>query len=355
MNSVRYRDIISGTRRSPGATAARVALLACEPIYRLAVAARNASFDMRLRAPVRLPRPVVSIGNLTTGGTGKTPMVVLVAERLKAIGCAPAVLLRGYRSSGGLSDEATLLTDELSSDVPVEANPDRVAGARTVIARHDHIDAFVLDDGFQHRQVRRDLDIVLIDATEPWGFGHVLPRGLLREPRRNLRRADAVIVTRADQVDDTTLGRIDQAIERLTGQPPVGHASHRWTGLVGRSDQAQPLDVLAPLEVYAAAGVGNGAAFVASLAQHTRAVAGQCLYPDHHAYSCADLDAIVGQAQRCGARAVVTTAKDWVKWRALRWPDDAPMPVYRPVLRLELLDGADALAELLARAVGAGT
>lgn len=347
MNSAQFREIIAGSRRSSGATAARCALAALEPPYRLAVAVRNTLFNKGLRSPARLGRAVISVGNLTAGGTGKTPMVVLLAERLISMGHVPAVLLRGYHAVAGVSDEALLLADELGPTVPVEANPDRVAGARSVLSRAGRVDVFLLDDGFQHRQVGRDLDIVLIDATAPFGFGRLLPRGLLREPVRNLRRADAVIVTRADQVPGEALQKLDQKIADLTGKAPLAHAAHRWIGLKDQDDRPHPLADLAEVDVLAAAGIGNGAAFVDSAARHARKVVDQRHYPDHHAYSRADIAAIIAAARQAGAQAVVTTTKDWVKWRTLGWPDDAPLPVYRPAVRMALLHGDDALKPLL--------
>ena len=195
----RFLAVIDGSEQSLAASAARSGLALLEPSYTLAIAARNTLFDKHLRRTRHLLHPVISIGNLTTGGTGKTPMVIDLARRLRALGRRPAILTRGYKSTDGFSDEAAVMQLELGQDMPVEVNGDRAAGAAAVLARAPRTDVFLLDDGFQHRQIHRDLDIVLIDATCPFGYGHLLPRGLLREPKVNLARADAVIVTRADQ------------------------------------------------------------------------------------------------------------------------------------------------------------
>ena len=351
MNTIRLRSIISGSDRSASAAATRAALAVLEPGYRLAVAARNMTFNADLRRPRRLPKPVISIGNLTTGGTGKTPTVVMLARKLQDMGHHPAVLLRGYRSVNGISDEASLLAAELGSTVPVAADPDRIAAAHDVLACDSRVDVLVLDDGFQHRQVYRDLDIVLVDATEPFGFGHVLPRGLLREPKRNLRRADAIIVTRADQVSGEAVAQLDRTIEALAGRPPTAHAVCRWIELVDQNDQPTPLEALASLNVLAAAGIGNNAAFARSVDEHAGSVAAAIEYPDHHAYTRQDLDHVLTRARQADADAVVTTAKDWVKWKALCWPDEASVPAYRPTVRIDLLDGADAMFRLLQEAM----
>ncbi|MEZ6191533.1 MAG: tetraacyldisaccharide 4'-kinase [Phycisphaerales bacterium] len=233
MNHARLYDIMSGNAPGPAAAATRLGLSALAPAYRLAVALRNKQFDAGLRKPAKLPRPVISVGNLTTGGTGKTPMVIELARRLLNQNHKPAILLRGYMKEGATasSDEAVELQRELGSAVPVMPNPDRTEGARQVLEKHPEVTVFILDDGFQHRQVHRDLDLVLIDATRPFGFNHLLPRGLLREPARNLRRAHAVILTRCDLITPSELAALDRQIESLTGKPPTAHAATPWSGV----------------------------------------------------------------------------------------------------------------------------
>jgi tetraacyldisaccharide 4'-kinase len=351
MNSVQYRRLISGASQSLGAAAARAGLRTLVPPYRLAVAARNMLFDYGLRDPVGLPRKVVSIGNLTVGGTGKTPFVALLAKKLVGLGHTPAVLLRGYRAAAGLSDEQTLLKDELGLDIPVEANPDRRAAALAVLARHEQVAVFLLDDGFQHRQVHRDLDIVLIDATAPFGFDYLLPRGLLREPMRNLRRAGAVVVTRADQVTQAALDEIDSTVEKLAEHRPIAHAAHQWLALNDQLENTHPLNRIAHCSVLAVSGIGNARAFDRSLDVYAGQIVERRHYPDHHSYSDADVASILDQARQCGADAVVTTAKDWVKWRTLNWPSDTMTPIYRPQVQMQLLHGDDLLTDLLVEAL----
>src|SRR4051812_36636358 len=180
--------------RGVGCALVRGALGAMEPLYRAAVASRNRFYDFA--GQTRLPRPVISVGNITTGGTGKTPMVAWLATQLLEQGMHPAILLRGY-SRGGISDEQQMLQRQLPG-VPVQANADRVEGARMVLGEHPEVDVFLLDDGFQHRRVARDFDLVLINAREPFGLGRVLPRGLLRESLDGLKRAHGFVITRAD-------------------------------------------------------------------------------------------------------------------------------------------------------------
>ena len=263
--------------------------------YALATRRRNRRYEAA--GGTDLGGWTVSVGNLTAGGTGKTPVVRRVAEHLHASGRRPAVLTRGYR--GG--DEARELADLFrlgGFDVPVVVDPDRVAGA----ASAEGADCFVLDDGLQHRRARRDVDLVLVDATNPLGHGRTLPAGLLREPADGLARADAVLLTRSDQVPDEALAALRAVVASLTAAPPFT-ARHVIGHLLDEHDVPHE-----PTQYNAACGLGNPQAFFASLAarlpeatcQRTRAFA------DHHGYRAGD----VADLQNLP---LIVTGKDWVK------------------------------------------
>jgi len=342
MNVTGLIPVLDGSDRSLRAAMLRRALALAEPGYRLGVARRNRAFDTGKRRPVHLGRPTISVGNLTTGGTGKTPFVIDLARRLEL----PGVLLRGYH--GG--DETQELRDALGECGDVEANPDRAAGAKALLARSPQTSVFLLDDGFQHRQAHRDLDLVLIDATRPFGFGRLLPRGLLREPMANLKRADAVIVTRADRVSEDALHDLDDRIADLAGSPPLAHVAHRWTEL--RSDTSNvTLDQLAGLRVVGVCGIGNPEPFERTLQQHAGRVQGMALFADHHHYTRAQLDDIMARGKKDFADVVVTTEKDYVKWKPLLAGTTPALPVLRPVLTLAYLDGEEALDALVRKTV----
>jgi tetraacyldisaccharide 4'-kinase len=338
-----------GEQRGFTACLLRGALNTLVPFYAAAVAGRNALFDLGLRRPRRLGRPVISVGNLTTGGTGKTPMVIELAHRLQALGAHPAVLLRGYRAGDAGSDEAALLAAALGPSVPVAADPRRARAARAVLAAAPQVTVFLLDDGFQHRQVRRDLDLLLLDATSVLSAAHLLPRGFLREPVRNLRRASEVIITRADAVAPEQLAALDRLVTAVRGRPPLAHAAHRWSGFRDSAGRTQPPDALRTQQVLAVCGIGNPGAFHAMVCAATSG----CEFmpqPDHHAYTAAELAALAARARERNCTAIVTTEKDWVKWSAL--PGGlaalaAGPPVLRPILTMTLLDGSDALTALL--------
>lgn len=336
--------ILSGSDQSWKGRTLRLGLAAVEPAYRGMIAGRNRLFDAGWREVHRLARPTISVGNLTAGGTGKTPMVAMLCRHLQASGHQPAILTRGYATG----DEPALLAAELGPSVPIGASPDRITAAGQVMAQRPDVDVFVLDDGFQRRQLHRDLDLVLIDATCPFGFDHVLPRGLLREPPGALRRADAVLVTRADQVTPAALAEIDAAITRHHGRPPVTHAAHRWNGWRSNGDGALSLDALAGQAIAAAVGIGNPTAFRRTLEQHVGSIAAFIVFPDHHDYTPAALRELAETAVQAGAQALVTTEKDHIKWAPLLKTCELGLPVVRPVLSLMLLDDSDDLSNRIA-------
>jgi tetraacyldisaccharide 4'-kinase len=249
------------------------------------------------------------VGNLTVGGTGKTPCVEYVARFYRGRDRRVAILSRGYGSERGRNDEAMVLEENLP-DVPHLQGPDRVALAGTAVEELES-EVLVLDDGFQHRRLARDLDVVLLDATNPWGHGHLLPRGLLREPPSGLRRAGAVVLTRCDQVAAVDRGRLRDAVGRLAPGVPVAETTHRPTdpgdGRLGR---------LRGRPVAAFCGLGNPEAFRRTLHDLGADVVAFRTFPDHHAYARADVDELRAWArQQATDCVVVTTQKDLVKLR----------------------------------------
>ncbi len=191
-----FRDLVSGRRRGAMAAALRGTLAAAEVPYSWAVGWRNRGYDRGLSAVYRVDVPTISVGNLTLGGTGKTPMVEWIVRQFLAQGKIVGIISRGYGAHDGPNDEALELAWKLPG-VPHVQNPDRVAAARRAIEEYE-CQVLVLDDAFQHRRIARDLDIVLLDALEPLGYGHVFPRGTLREPVEGLARANVVALSRAD-------------------------------------------------------------------------------------------------------------------------------------------------------------
>ena len=337
-------------------------------LYSAVTRARLALYRRGALPVHKISSPVISVGNITTGGTGKTPLVEGIARMAAREGRKPCVLTRGYgrkdtgkrvlvsdservlADAGEGGDEPRLLAESLTGIAAVLSDADRVSAARWA-AEHLKSDLFILDDGFQHLRLARDLDLVAIDATNPWGGGRLLPVGRLREPVRGLKRADLLILTRAEQAPD--VDSLRKQAERLSGGRPV-ILSRTRTKATRLLDEAMMTgnapDVLShpsssqPVAAFCA--IGNPAAFFAHLRadgytlNHTRA------FPDHYVYKQADVDALALEAKGRGACALVTTAKDAVKLRSLGFD----LPCY--VLEIELtFDDEEKLTVMLREAI----
>ncbi|MGB7161431.1 MAG: tetraacyldisaccharide 4'-kinase [Tepidisphaeraceae bacterium] len=328
--------VMSGEARGAGPALLRGALAVAEPLYAGAMMARNRLYDAGVFATYALPKPTISVGNLTTGGTGKTPVVRWMAEQLIARGKHPAILLRGYRVGGAAhSDEQQLLQSQLNRDGPavaVVADPDRRAGAATALQLQPRTNVFLLDDAFQHRKVARDFNLVLINAAEPFGFGRVFPRGLLREPLRGLRRADAVLITRADAVDTSRLETIEAKIRSLHATAPVFRTEHALTGLRHPGGAVEPMSRLRGRRFFSFSGIGSPDSFHAQLTRAGGVPVGSRWFPDHHAYIEADVAQLARDASSAGAEFLLTTEKDWVKLA----PIEAAPAMTPPILRVEM-------------------
>ena len=331
-------------------------------LSKLALAPLGVAYGAAVRARLALVRagvlkvhgagaPVLSVGNITAGGTGKTPLVEWLARAVaEGEGLRVCVLTRGYGREGGGSvvmsdgavvradareggDEPRLLAERLSEHgVAVVADADRVAAAHW--ARENlGSEVFVLDDGFQHLRLARDLNVVTVDASDPWGGGRLLPAGRLREPRGGLSRADCVVITRAEQAEDLTGLRAE--IERLSGGRPIFVARTSTLGVrvlargesevsADRNSDPRPAEGGAgggasPQPAAAFCAIGNPRAFFAHLRREGFALAYERAFRDHHFYSQTEIDVLCREAAGRGARAFVTTAKDAVKLARLRF------------------------------------
>lgn len=343
-----YRGLVSGERRGLWPQLQRAGLRLLSVAYDGGTRLRNALYERGWKASRRVAVPVVSIGNLTLGGTGKTPCVEYVARFYRQRDVRVAILSRGYGSTGGLNDEALVLEENLP-DVPHLQGSDRVALAETAVEELDS-EVLVLDDGFQHRRLARQLDVLLLDATNPWGHGYVFPRGLLRETPRGLRRADVVIVTRSDQVEPDERQRVRAAITRLDATVPVVESTHRPVALVDAEQRAGSLDRLKEEPVAAFCGLGNPEAFRRTLLDLGARVVDFRTYPDHHAYTRADVDDLRTWARRQPADGLlVTTQKDLVK---LRLTQLGERELWALRIELQITAGQDVLDSQLSAVLG---
>jgi len=319
--------------------AASLILLPLSTVYSAVTRARLAAYRRGLFSVSKLAVPVVSVGNLTTGGTGKTPLVEWICRTIDAVaheglreGKRVCVLTRGYgrvdpntqvvvsngadlmASEQEAGDEPFLLARNLLGIAAVVSNPNRVAAGEWAI-ENLHSEVFVLDDAFQHLRLSRDLDIVTIDATNPWGGGSLLPYGRLREPLSGLSRADCVVITRTQQAED--LASIKNALHRIVGEVPIFSSRMLTKGF--RNISSDPIDAPSPLAqpIAAFCGIGNPASFFNHLRREGYQLAFTRTFPDHHQYKQSELDTLVDEATTRGAKIVITTAKDATKLQSL--------------------------------------
>lgn len=304
----------------------------------------STSYTWEVRKRRRLPCPVVSIGNLTVGGTGKTPLTIWLARWLCQQRWRVAVLSRGYGgqrrdepcvvSNGAgplctwseVGDEPYLLAQELPG-IPILVGKDRFASGQHA-RQHFGTQVVILDDGFQHYRLARDLDIVLVDATNPFGQGALLPRGILREPLRALQRADVVVLTRVE-LAQATLRDVTEQIRRWAPNVPIYHL--RTTVQAVWEEDTQLCGGATSLHrrrVVAFAGIGNPQAFAATLTQLGSDVAALVVFPDHHPYTERDWRAIIDVVHRYEADCLVTTTKDRVRLTP-SWQASAPLYTIR--------------------------
>jgi tetraacyldisaccharide 4'-kinase len=343
-----FRELISGRRRGAGAAVLRGVLRTAELPYTAAVGWRNRRFDRGRAVVHRLGVPVISVGNLTLGGTGKTPLVKWLAQRLSNEGLCPAIVSRGYGSNGSAHNDEALELRQSLPDVPHVQNPDRVAAAQRAIAQYG-CRVIVLDDGFQHRRLARDLDIVLLDALEPFGYEHVFPRGTLREPVSGLLRADAVCLSRCDAVSPAQRAEIRGRVAQLAPRAAWCECAHAACGLVDASGRLGPLDALEGKRVAAFCAIGNPAGFRHTLEGSGCRIAAWREFPDHHIFDEGDLAALTRLAAGCDAQLVVCTQKDRVKL-----PQDtiAGRPLRAIAIELQFLAGEEMLVAALTRVTG---
>jgi tetraacyldisaccharide 4'-kinase len=314
-------------------------------LYGAITRSRTALYERGAFRRFKLERPVISIGNITTGGTGKTPLVEWVARVLAGSGKKVCILTRGYgrenpRNRVLVSDGTTVFADcsqagdepfQLATDLigvaAVISDADRFAAGQGAI-QHLSTDCFVLDDGFQHLQLARDLNLVAVDATDPWGGRQMLPYGRLREPLTGLKRADCIVLTRCEQVDD--LEPIRREIAKRTGDRPVFHARMKTRRIVPIQQSISKAQPQEPIAGFCA--VGNPQSFFTHLNREHYQLVLKKSFRDHHVYTQDDVSKLSKAAIHAGAQSLMTTAKDAVKLGGLQFE----IPCYSLEIDLEI-------------------
>lgn len=295
-------------------------------IYWLIWIIRKRLYEGGILKTRRLPCPVICIGNITTGGTGKTPAVITLTRLLQNKIPRTAVLTRGYkrRSSQPVmvvsnvnkvvstpceaGDEPYLIASTVKG-IPVIAGADRYRTGNYAID-HFNTSLFILDDGYQHLGLHRDIDILLIDATNPIGNGRLLPKGILREPLQGISRADCIIISRANEGDK---GHIEGLVRSYNKDSPVFYASYKAANITDIKGNTLGLDYITGENILLFSGIGNPGSFRKTAEEIGGKVKGEIIFPDHHWYTVKDMDRIWGEARSLSADAIMTTEKDAVR------------------------------------------
>ncbi|HEY3012400.1 MAG TPA: tetraacyldisaccharide 4'-kinase [Gemmatimonadales bacterium] len=321
------------TSRRPDARLVRLALLPASALWRSAMAARETAYRRGWLAVRDLPLPSVAVGNLTVGGSGKTPIAIWTARYYVSRGLVPGILLRGYGA------DEVLVHQHAVPEAQVIADPDRAAGADRALARGAQV--LVLDDAYQRLDVRRDLNIAVVSAETTRAVRWPLPAGPWREGLTALDRADAIVVTRKRATADAARGLASDLQERIQGPVAIAHLGLRYVeGMV--SGRRHPASTLAGKRVVAASGIADPDAFVAQT-KATGAAVQVATWKDHHEYRDEDVAWLAHAARR--ADHVVITQKDAVKLRS-RWPSSVPEPLVA-MLDLEWEQGGETIAAAL--------
>ena len=303
----------------------------------------------------KLPKPVISVGNITVGGTGKTPLVEWVARTLAGSGKKVCILTRGYGRDNPKNhvlvsdgkqvfstpeeagDEPYVLAKNLEGLVAVISDANRFSAGEGAL-QHLGADCFVLDDGFQHMQLARDLNIVTLDATNPWGGGRMLPIGTLREPLTGLKRADCIVLTRCNQAED--VDKVQAEAARLSGDRPIFRSRMVTNGIVPLKTSSSISEIENPVGAFC--GVGNPSSFITHLKASGYELVAQKFFADHYRYTQADVDELIRMTLQTGAKCLITTAKDAVKLQHL----DLQVPVFSLQIQIEI-EAEDELRRLL--------
>jgi tetraacyldisaccharide 4'-kinase len=339
-------------------------------LYGLGVSAKLSLYRSGLFKRHKLPCKVISLGNVTVGGTGKTPTAQLLAAAIRDMGYKVVILNRGYRAGWkgdvGLvsdgkktymtvaeaGDEAYLLAKNVPG-VPVIIGKDRAVTGDYAVKQLG-AEVIILDDGYQHWQLVRDLDIVLIDTLNVFGNNFLLPRGTLREPLTNLNRAHAFLLTKVDQSTDNTRETLRSTLNRHNQNALVVESIHSPRGFIeieqwykGGNYQKIELGEVSERPVVAFSGIGNPSSFEQTISDVGARVIDAVRFPDHHNYTMAEMQAIMQKAVDKGACALITTEKDAVKIPSEFIHSERPLPVYILGIEVKFLDGCDELMQLI--------
>lgn len=315
----------------------RTVLWPASKLFGIGVSVRTRLYASGWLKQKHLVAPVISIGNLSVGGTGKTPLIIWLAEKLLEQGQRVAILTRGYRGTNGSSDEVELMRSRLKNRVVLGVGKNRFAEGHR-IESHQAIDVFLLDDGFQHLELARDVDIVLVDASRPMAQP-LLPAGPMREPLSALSRAGIILFTRTEN----TAGA-KEAIQRLSNLPVFAASTHlRGFRRIGDDNSLQTTADLGSGPFFAFCGLGNPQAFLGDLQRWGITPAGHIFFADHHRYTLEDVRSIEQAAVRVGAKSLLTTEKDSWNLIDVQFPN---VPLFVSIIDLQIVGETEFLSAI---------
>jgi len=345
LNQESYRRLISGQSKGIASGALRLLLGLASLIYRIIIFVRNYLYSSGRFKKHRAESVVISVGNITAGGTGKTPLVIWLCKYLesKKINCA--IFSRGYKTDKGkFSDEPAILARSCP-DAKIIVNCNRVEGASEAINKFG-TKVCVMDDGFQHRRLCRELDIVTIDAIRPFGFGRMLPAGLLRESVKSLRRANAVVITRCDQVTSEKLKKTEEKLLSINPSLVIAKSTHSAVCVKRQSKKEMSIEEAKGRKVFAFCGIGNPDAFLKTINGLEFDVVGWKIYNDHYRYQAEDIEDIYEEARYFHADMILSTEKDWNK-AILAGADNRDIDFSYLAVELEFTGGEERITELI--------
>ncbi|GAB6137337.1 tetraacyldisaccharide 4'-kinase [Halanaerobaculum tunisiense] len=363
-------EVVTGEREGPLTKVILVVLTVLSKVYQIGIWSRAKIYDLGLKNREELSTPVISVGNITVGGTGKTPVVKMLANELTQEDYQTVVLNRGYKGSleeeAGLvstrkevllsaqeaGDEAYMLASSLP-EVPVVVGSQRSKSGKLAQQKFQP-DFIILDDGFQHWQLEREYDLVVVDATNPFANGHLLPRGLLRELPSSLQRADALLITKADQISSQELEELKAKLRELNQSAVLLTSKHQATYLRSLAQQ-QPREIdLAGEKVLAVSGIGNPQSFAQTLSDLGAEVVKELRFADHHSYTKEEIMEIFSVASEEGIERIITTEKDAASINQELVAEINKQQIELEVLgiEIELLDSDQEFAKFLSQVEG---
>jgi tetraacyldisaccharide 4'-kinase len=351
LNQQTYRKLISGLSTGTTAALMRLFLAIAAAAYSIGIWLRNFLYSKGWPKTHTADVPVISVGNITTGGTGKTPLVIWLCKFLQQKEIQCAVLTRGYKTNvenrASRTDEPAILI-ESCPQARIIVNPNRVEAAAEAVNSFG-AKVLIMDDGFQHRRLHRNLDIVTIDATQPFGYGKLLPAGLLREPVDSLKRADATVLTRCDQTSESKLSQIEKKLQLINPDMIIANSIHNPICAKSITGEEITIEQLRGKKIFAFCGIGNPDAFLNTIKNTGANLVGSKIYNDHYHYNNDCLADIHEQARYLKADLILSTQKDHTQYAIHNTQYEVPFAYL--AVELKFLAGEDKLKQLIGDAL----